>query len=132
MLCAWTSAIATLLLPRRLAQPLVGRRRVAAVCLSDDLIFFPSVESSLTTSSLSDNLLFCESDEGSLSDLSKSRSLNEAEHVEACDTSERRFSHAPPEGVGVRAEVDFDRYSFPGTGYLGTDATPPAPFVWRR
>ena len=86
----------------------------------------------MTTSSLSDNLLFCESDEGSLSDLSKSRSLNEAEHVEACDTSERRFSHAPPEGVGVRAEVDFDRYSFPGTGYLGTDATPPAPFVWRR
>ena len=127
MICASTSAIATLLLPRRVAQPLVGRRRVAAVCLSDDLIFFPSVDSSL-----SDDLLFCESDEGSLSDLSKSRSLNEAEHEEACDTSERRFSHAPPEGVGVRAEVDFDRYSFPGTGYLGTDATPPAPFVWRR
>ena len=123
MICASTSAIATLLLPRRVAQPLVGRRRVAAVCLSDDLIFFPSVESSL-----SDDLLFCESDEGSLSDLSKSRSLNEAEHEEACDTSERRFSHAPPEGVGVRAEVDFDRYSFPGTGYRGTDATPPAPF----
>ena len=133
MLCAWTSAIATLLLPRRVVQPLVGRRRAAAVCLSDDLIFFPSVESSLGDdplfeSSLRDDLLFCESDEGSVSDLSKSRSMNEAEHMEACDVSERRFSHAPPDGVGVRAEVDFDRYSFPGAGYEGTDATPPAPF----
>ena len=53
MLCAWTSAFAILLLPRRVVQPLVGRRRAAAACLSDDLIFFPSVESSLD-----DDLLF--------------------------------------------------------------------------
>ena len=108
MLLPAGSAITTLLLPLRMVQPRASRLE-AAVCLSDDL-------------------LFCQSDESSLSDLSKSRSLNEAEHLEACDASERRFSHAPPEGEGARAVVDFDRYSFPGDGYQGTDATPPAPF----
>ena len=75
--------------------------------------------------------------ESSLSDLSKSRSLNEASHTEACDASERRFRHSGNErsvaaasssASSTRVEVDFDRYSFPGAGYQGTDATPPAPF----
>ena len=66
----------------------------------------------------------------------RTRTLNEAEHEAACHASEACFYYVPDCGCGVsrwvgddaRGVYDFDRYSFPGAGYHGTDATSSPPF----